>query len=440
MHAPRAERPAYANYVLAILFVAYVINFVDRQIVSILAEPIKQALGISDSWIGFLGGPAFAIFYATLGIPIARLADLWVRRSVIAIGLALWSGMTALSGLSQSFTQLALARIGVGVGEAALSPPAHSLIADYFPVSKRATALGVYATGIHIGVLVGLVLGGWLEELWEWRSAFMVVGLPSLALALIVRATVREPVRGAQEPQVARSEPKASEDQKAAPISGAAPPVSEVVRYLAARRSFWHLSLGIGLTAFAGYAFAFWAPQFLRRVHEMTSGELGTKIGLGLGTGGSIGSVLAGVIADRLGQRDVRWWMWVPAIACAGPLPFTVAFLLMNDPDLALLLAFPGVVIAAMYQGPVFSTVQTLAPVRMRAVASGILMFVTNIIGLALGPQSIGWLNDYVFAAHGKEAVRYSLLLVLLVMGVWSSLHFVLAARALPADLARGDR
>ena len=414
----------YANYVLAVLFVAYVINFVDRQIVSILAEPIKQALGVSDSWIGFLGGPAFAIFYATLGIPIARLADLWVRRSVIAIGLTLWSGMTALSGLSQSFTHLALARIGVGVGEAALSPPAHSLIADYFPVSRRSTALGIYATGIHIGVLIGLVMGGWLEQFWGWRAAFMVVGVPGLVLALVVRFTVREPVRGAQE---------------AVPVTGVAPPVADVVRFLAARRSFIHLSLGIGFTAFAGYAFAFWAPQFLRRVHGMSSGELGTKIGLGLGIGGAIGSVLAGVLADRLGGRDVRWWLWIPAIACAGPLPFTLAFLLVGDPNLALLISFPGVVIAAMYQGPVFSTVQTLAPVRMRAVASGILMFVTNIIGLALGPQSIGWLNDYVFASRGTEAVRYSLLLVLTVMGMWSSLHFLLAARALPADLARRE-
>jgi MFS family permease len=406
-------RVPYPNYVLAVLFIAYVINFVDRQIVSILAEPIKAALGVSDSWIGFLGGPAFAIFYATLGIPIARLADLWIRRTVIALGLALWSAMTALSGLSQSFTQLALARIGVGVGEAALSPPAHSLLADYFPVQKRATALGVYSMGIHIGILVGLVIGGWIEELWGWRAAFLVVGLPGLVLALVVRLTVREPVRGAQE---------------TAPFEGGAPTISEVVRFLAARRSFIHLSLGIGFTAFAGYAFAFWAPTFLRRVHEMSGGELGTKIGIGLGVGGAIGSVLAGVIADRLGQRDKRWWMWVPAIACAGPLPFTLTFLLVSDPDSALLLAFPGVVIAAMYQGPVFSTVQTLAPVRMRAVASGVLMFVTNIIGLALGPQSIGWLNDFVFAHHGDEAVRYSLLVVLL------------AARALPADLARGDR
>jgi len=416
---------SYPNYVLAILFVAYVFNFVDRQIISILLGPIKRDLGVSDSMMGFLAGPAFAIFYATLGIPIARLGDLWVRRTIIAIGLALWSGMTAVSGLAQNFTQMALARIGVGVGEAALSPPAHSLLADYFPVEKRATALGVYAMGIHIGILFGVLAGGWLEEYWGWRRAFMVVGLPGLVLALLVRFTVREPVRGAQELR---------------PTDEAMPTVMEVVRFLAARRSFRHLSLGIGLTAFAGYAFATWAPEFLRRVHGISGGELGTKYGLALGVGGAIGSVLAGVIADRLGRRDVRWWLWLPAIAGAGPLPFTLSFFASSNVDAALAIGFPGLIIAAMYQGPVFATVQTLSPVRMRAVASGVLMFVTNIIGLALGPQSIGWLNDYVFYAQGTEAIRYSLVSVLLVMGIWSSIHFLLAARALPGDLARGDR
>ena len=419
--AEAPARSAYANYVLAVLFVAYVINFVDRQIISILLEPIQRDLGISDSWMGFLTGTVFAIFYATLGIPIARLADLWVRRTIIAIGLALWSAMTVVSGYAQSFTHLALARIGVGVGEASLSPPAHSLIADYFPVEKRATALGVYAMGIHIGILVGLVVGGWLEELWGWRAAFVAVGLPGVVLAAVVLLTVREPARGAQELR---------------PIEGDVPKVGEVVRFLAGMPAFRHLSLGIGFTAFAGYAFAAWAPTFLRRVHDMSGGELGTKIGIGLGVGGAIGSVLAGALADRLGRRDPRWWLWIPAIAGAGPLPFTIAFLFLGDADLALLTAFPGVIIAAMYQGPVFSTVQTLAPVRMRAVAAGVLMFVTNIIGLALGPQSIGWLNDYVFDHHGELAIRYSLAVVLLVMGVWSALHFALAARALPSALS----
>lgn len=433
--SPPSERPpgvaeaappsrAYSNYVLAVLFVAYVFNFVDRQIVSILLEPIQRDLGVSDTAMGFLSGPAFAIFYATLGIPIARLADRWVRRSIIAIGLALWSGMTAVSGLVGSFAQLAWARVGVGVGEAALSPPAHSLLADYFPVERRATALGVYAMGIHIGILFGVLAGGWLEESWGWRLAFVVVGLPGVLLALLVRATVREPVRGAHEP----------------PTTGPAPPlpsVGEVVRHLAGLRSFRHLSCGIALVAFGGYSFATWAPTFLRRVHEMSGGELGTKFGIVLGVGGAIGSVLAGRIADRFGRRDARWWLWLPALAGVGPAPFLLLFYFHPDADLALAWAFPGLLLAAMYQGPVFATVQTLAPLRMRAVASGVLMFVTNIVGLGLGPQTVGWLNDSWFASHGSEAVRYSLVLVTLVSGVWATLHFLWAARALPADLAR---
>jgi MFS family permease len=405
------------------MFVAYVFNFVDRQIISIVLEPIKADLGVSDSAMGFLTGPAFAAFYATLGIPIARL-DVWLRRSIIAIGLALWSGMTCVSGMVNSFAQMAFARVGVGVGEAALSPPAHSLLADYFPVSQRATALSVYAMGIHIGILFGVFAGGWLEEFWGWRRAFVVVGLPGLLLALLVRFTVREPVRGAQD---------------AHPVIGDAPPVMDVVRFLASKRSFRHLSLGIGLTAFSGYAFANWAPTFLRRVHEMGGAELGTKYGLVLGVGGAIGSLLAGLMADRLGRRDVRWWMWIPAIACLGPMPFILTFFLHPDANRALAIAFPGLIIAAMYQGPVFSTVQTLAPVRMRAVAAGVLLFVTNIIGLGLGPLSVGWLNDYVFEAHGALAIRYSMVSVVAVMGVWSTVHFVLAARALPGDLAAAD-
>ncbi|MGH0029809.1 MAG: spinster family MFS transporter [Myxococcota bacterium] len=406
--------PRYSNYVLGVLFVAYVFNFIDRQIISILLEPIKKDLQVTDTQMGFLTGTAFAMFYATLGIPIARWADFGVRRSIIAMGTALWSLMTAASGLAQSFFQMSLARIGVGVGEAALSPPAHSLLADYFPVEKRATALGVYSMGIHIGILFGVVAGGWLDEFWGWRMAFVVVGLPGVIVALLVRFTVREPVRD---------------------TGSEMPSVSEVVRFLWSLRSFRHLAFATGLVAFAGYSFATWAPTFLRRVHDMSGGELGTKYGLVLGVGGAIGSVLAGLVADRLGKADRRWWLRVPAFAAAGPLPFTLLFFFLPDPDWALACVFPGLIIAAMYQGPVFSTVQTLVHVRMRAVASGILLFVINIIGLGLGPQSIGLLNDHVFASYGDEAIRYSLALVFVVMGTWAAVHYLLGARALRQDL-----
>jgi predicted MFS family arabinose efflux permease len=421
------ERPAvtpYAWYVLGTLFVAYVFNFVDRQIISILLEPIQKDLQVSDTAMGFLSGPAFAIFYATLGIPIARLADVRARRSIIAIGLATWSAMTALSGLVRSFTEMALARIGVGVGEAALSPSAHSLLADYFPPERRATALGVYSMGIHIGILFGVVAGGWLEEFWGWRRAFIVVGLPGIALAFVVRFTVREPVRGAFD-RVASSEPL--------------PSVLAVTRHLWSLGSFRHLSIGCALTAFAGYSFATWVPTFLRRVHDMSGGELGTKYGLVLGIGGAIGSVLAGYLADRWGRLDARFWMWIPAVACIGPLPFVLAFYFHPDIDVGLALAFPGLAISAMYQGPAFATVQTLVPPRMRAVSAGVLMFIINIIGLGLGPQTVGLLNDTLFAEHGEAAVRSSLVLVGVVMGVWSAVHFLLAGRYLRADLARAS-
>ncbi len=426
--APTA-RPsaAYANYVLFVLFLAYVVNFVDRQILAILLDPIKEELGVSDSAMGFLTGTAFALFYATAGIPIARWADRGVRRSIIAIGMALWSGMTAASGLARGFAGLAAARVGVGVGEAALSPPAHSLLADYFPAERRATALGFYSMGIHVGILFGLTIGGWLGDQLGWRVTFLVVGLPGLALAVLIRFTVAEPQRGAME----RPRAKRAEDML--------PSAREVFGFLWRRPAFRHLAFATGLTAFAGYAFAAWGPTFLRRVHDMSGAEAGTRLGVAIGLSGAVGSVLAGLVADWLGRRDIRWYAWVPALAALGPLPFTLAFFFHPDPAFGLAVLFPGLMIGAMYQGPIFSTVQSLAPLRMRAVASAILLFVINMIGLALGPQAVGILNDTLFAAEGREAIRYSLASVSVVMAGWGCLHYLLAARHLAADLQAGQ-
>jgi predicted MFS family arabinose efflux permease len=407
--------PAYSNYVLGLLFVAYVFNFVDRNLLNALLEPVKKDLGASDSVMGLLTGTAFALFYAVLGIPIARWADLWVRRSIISLGLALWSAMTAATGLAQSLLQLSLARIGVGVGEAALSPPAHSLLSDYFPPERRATALSIYAVGIHVGILFSLTLGGWLGDQYGWRQTFLILGLPGLALAALVRLTVREPAR---------------------PPAAQAPSVRDVVVHLWRLRSFRHLSFAIGLTAFAGYGFTAFAPAFLQRVHHLSSTEAG-HLGYALGIGGAIGSISAGLLADRLGRRDVRWWLWLPALATVGPLPFTLTFLFHGNATAALAWSLPGFAIGAFYQGPTFSTVQTLAPLQMRAVASGVLLFVTNVIGLACGPPAVGLLNDYVFVGLGDEAVRYSLASVMLVMAGWGLVHYLLAARALREDLHR---
>jgi predicted MFS family arabinose efflux permease len=413
--------PAYANYVLALLFVAYVFNFIDRQILGILLDSIKRDLQVSDSVMGLLTGTAFAVFYATLGLPIARLADVWVRRTIIALGLALWSGMTALSGAAQTLVQLAGARIGVGVGEAALSPPAHSLISDYFPVEKRATALGIYAVGIHVGTLFGFKGGGILDDAFGWRWAFVIVGLPGLLLALLVWLTVKEPARGRTDPGHVRA---------------ASPPALSVLRHLMRLPSFRLLSTAMGFMAFAGYAFSVWAPTFLKRVHGWSSSEAG-DLGWPIGVGGALGSVLAGWVADRLGRRDTRWWMWVPALAGVAPLPFTLAFLFAGDPTLALWISTPGLAIAAFYQGPSFAAAQNLAPPAMRSVASGLLLFITTMIGYALGPPAIGLLNDHVFADRGDEALRYSLAVVLSGAGAAGTLCYALAARHLRADLQR---
>jgi MFS family permease len=409
----------HARYVLGLLFVVNVFNFVDRQILAILLEPIKADLGASDTAMGFLTGIAFALFYTVAGIPIARAADRGSRRTVIAIGLALWSGMTAASGLVRSYGQLALARIGVGVGEAACSPPAHSLLADYFPPERRATALAVYAMGIHVGILFGFIVGGWMNEWLGWRAAFFVVGLPGLVLAVLVRTTVREP------PHVHAA---------AAPISSRA-----AVGTLWRMRSLRQMALGAALHSFAGYGVAAWAPAFLARVHHMRSGEAGTWLGLVTGFGGICGAVLGGRLADRLGARDARWYLWVPAIASVVEVPFWIAFALWPDARPAILIGIPAIVGGAMWLGPVFGTTQTLVPPEMRALASALLLFVVNLIGLGLGPQAVGVLNDVLAPRFGAEAIRYSLLLVGLT-NAWAAVHFALAARTVRADLVTPAR
>jgi len=420
--APHSD--AYARYVLGLLFAVYVFNFIDRQILSILLESIKQDLQVSDTALGFLTGFAFALFYTVAGIPIARYADTGSRRSVIAAGLAVWSVMTAASGLARVYWQLAIARVGVGIGEAACSPPAHSLIADYFPPERRATALSIYAMGIHFGILFGFLAGGWINEFFGWRVAFFVVGLPGIALALLVRLTVREPERGLSEGLRAADE---------------APEVQEVFSFLWGLRSFRHLSIGAAFHSFAGYGIATWTPVFLIRVHGMSTGEVGTWVGLITGIFGALGAFMGGALCDRLGSRDPRAYLRIPAIATVAGLPFVFALLFYPDPRVALILSIPSTVAGAMWLGPIFSTTQTLVHLRMRSVASAILLLIINLIGLGLGPQTVGVLNDLLAERCGNEAVRYSLAIVVVVMNLWAAVHFVLGSRTLAEDLRAKD-
>lgn len=414
--------PAYLRYALGLLCAVYIINFVDRQVLAILQEPIKQDLGLSDLQLGLLTGTGFGLFYATLGIPIARLADRVSRKWVIAVCLTIWSGMTALCGYATGFASLLIFRIGVGVGEAGGSPPAHSMISDYFPPARRATALGVFSLGVPFGILVGFLSGGWLSEVVGWRLAFLVVGLPGVVLAGIVALTLREPGRGVWD------------GVRASHATTAGPRVGEVMAHLWRLRSFRHVALASALYAFAGYSATNWMPPFLARSHGMEQGAIGTSLALIIGIGGGLGIYLGGVLADRLGARDplacVRVPMW--AVILAFPLGFVIY--LTDDTTLALGLFTVPAFLGLMYQAPAFAVTQSLATPKSRATAAAVLLFIINIIGLALGPAVTGAISDALQPRFGDDSVRYALLIVSGAL-LWSGLHFHLASRTLHADL-----
>ncbi len=416
--------PGYANYVLGLLVLVYVFNFIDRQILSIMLEPIKQELQVSDTAMGFLSGFAFAVFYTFAGIPIARWADRGSRRTIIALGLGVWSAMTAASGLARSFTQLAIARVGVGIGEAAGSPPAHSLISDYFPPEKRATALSIYATGVYVGAMIAYLAGGYIVESFGWRVAFLVVGLPGLPLALLVRFTIRELPRGYSEAREA----------------GAQPPVglADVVGFLLGQRTFVLMTAAGAIQSLSGYGVLAWGPTFLIRVHGMAVTEIGVWLGVIIGIGGSIGALAGGRIADRLGHRDRRAYAYLCGTVCLLGVPLGVAFLLAGTKLASLAWFVPFYMLGAMYVGPMLSMCQGLVPLRMRATASAVLLFVLNLVGLGAGPTLVGWLNDALAPTYGSEAIRYSLLLVTLA-GTVAGAIFLWSSRTLREDLARAE-
>lgn len=420
---PEPISDAYRRYALGLLLVVYIFNFVDRQILTILAEAIRLDLGLSDTALGFLGGVAFAVFYTVAGIPIARWADRGTRRSIIALGLLGWSAMTAVTGLARSFTHLALARIGVGLGEAACSPPAHSLLSDYFPPERRGTAFSIYALGIPIGSALGTFVGGWIKELFDWRTAFFVVGLPGVVLALGVRLTLREPPRGHSEGGL---------PVEAGPARNS---LRDVTGFMLRLASFRHMSMAAALHAFYGYGAAFFLPVFMIRVHGFSEGELSTYLALIALCGGGLGTFLGGWLGDRLAPRDQRWYLWVPAIATAVGIPFAAGVYLAPDRYLALAFAVPAALVGAMYLGPTFAMAQGLARADMRALVSAVLLFIINLVGLGLGPQVVGLLSDALRADLGAESVRYALLSVVLAGAAWSTLHYALAARTLRADL-----
>jgi len=413
------------SYALAILVAVYTLNFVDRQILSILLPAIKIEFTLDDWVLGFIAGPAFALFYATLGVPIALLADRFSRRNLIAAAIAIWSIMTALSGMAANVTQLALARIGVGIGEAGCSPPAHSMISDYYPPEQRSTAMGIYTAGISVGIMIAFLAGGWVVENIGWRQAFFIVGLPGLILALVVRFTVQEPPRGMSENKT---------------DTGDKPGMFEVARFLLRRKSFIHLAIGSGLASFGGYASIVFFPSFLVRSHGLSPTQVGIYLGLLYGIGGVLGFAGGGYIADKLGRKDKKRSLWGVAIATMFAWVFIFPVMLLDNVAVVLSLFFMPAVFSNFYLATTFAQVQGMVGLRMRAVASAFILLILNIIGLGFGPQVTGFLSDYLASAYGNESLRYSLLIIGAIIGPWSALHYYFASRHIDEDLARaGD-
>jgi predicted MFS family arabinose efflux permease len=416
--------PSTRRYVLGLLFIVYTFNFIDRQILSILLPSIKAEFGANDWVLGFLAGPAFAVFYAILGVPIALIADRWSRRNLIAIALAVWSGMTAFSGMALNVTQLALARIGVGIGEAGCSPPAHSMISDYYPPDKRSAAMGIYTAGISVGIMIAFIVGGWVAQNVGWREAFFIVGIPGLILSLIVRFTIREPARGLSEN---RSD------------SADRPGIVQVARILLRRKSFIHMAVGSGLASFGGYAVLSFFPSFLNRSHGMNEAEIGIYLGLILGISGSLGFAGGGYFADHIGKVKRKRSLLGVAVATITSWLFMIPVFLVSSPYVALAIFTVPAALSNFYLATTIAQTQSLVGLRMRAVASAFLFLILNIIGLGLGPQIAGALSHLMTDSFGVESLRYSLLIITAVASPWSAIHYFVAAKHIDSDLERAN-
>jgi MFS family permease len=439
---PGHSTKPYRAYVLGALVIIYMFNFIDRILLSVVQESIKEEFGLSNFQLGILGGPAFALLFTISGIPIARLADRHNRISIIAIGVAAWSMFTALCGFTQNFLQLLAARIGVGIGEAACLPPSHSLISDYFPADRRASALSIYALGVPIGTGIAAIGGGWLTQAFDWRSAFLLLGVPGLLAALLFKLTVREP-------------PRAGATQNA-------PTFGETLKLLSKKPAFWHTAFGGALAAAFGYGSMQFFVSHLVRNYDLGA-TLSDEIahasyvyGFFAAVSMGIGTFLGGFLADRLASKHKNVLAWLPALGLAVAAPLYAASYLQVQliPALVLLLLAP--IAQQTFMGPYFAIAQSVAPQRARATATAVLVFIGTLIGYGLGPPVVGLANDFfagqllaaqgiAFAACGEAAnaagcaaaeatgLRYALITMVACL-LWASVHFLFAARTFQRD------
>jgi predicted MFS family arabinose efflux permease len=414
--ARSSEGSSRGGSVLAILLLAYIFNFIDRQIIGVLAIPIKAELQLSDTQLSLMGGIAFALFYSGIAIPVAWLADRKSRVNIIAFSVALWSLFTALCGLAQNFWHLFLARMGVGVGEAGGVAPSYALISDFFPPEKRARALAFFSLGIPIGSALGVFFGGWIASNLDWRSAFIIVGLAGLPAALLVKLGIREPVRGGFD----------TADKAASPP---APPFATTFRTMAAKPSFWLLSLGAASGSILGYGLIFWLPSFFKRSFGLELMEVSWFYGSIVLIGGVIGTWLGGWFADRAGKGNPGIYALIPAICFLIAAPVFAMGLFAPSLTVGWMLFVVGQALALAWLGPVINAVQHIVPPNMRATASASFLFINNLIGIGFGIFFLGFMSDAMTAAHGDDALKYSILYGLGFYLLSSAIYFAASGR-----------
>lgn len=418
--SPGDAQPIGSRGMLAVLLLAYVFNFIDRQIIGVLAVPIKADLALTDTQLSLMGGIAFAIFYSGIGIPVAWLADRKSRVNIIAFSVALWSAFTALCGLAQNFWQLFLARMGVGVGEAGGVAPSYALIADLFPKHRRARAMAIFSLGIPLGSALGVFFGGWIASNLDWRSAFLIVGLAGLPIAVAVKLAIKEPARGLFD----------SHDGTAAPP---APPILVVAKMLAAKPSFWLLSFGAASGSIVGYGWIFWLPSFFSRSFGLGLEQVSWYYGSIILVGGVAGTLLGGWFGDRLGVRSPAAYALIPAISFMIAAPIFALGLFGSSLTIAWLLFVIGQTLSLAWLGPVIAAIQHISPPNMRATASAGMLFINNLIGIGFGIFFLGFMSDRMNAAHGANALQYSMLYGL-GFYVLSAVLFACASRMLQRD------
>lgn len=416
------ESSHYKWFVLAALTIVYVFNFMDRYVMILLQEPIKTELGLSDTQLGLLTGLAFSMLYTILGIPLARIADKHNRRNLLVACLTFWSLMTVLSGRAFNFIQLMLTRMGVSMGEAGGMPSSHSILSDYFPAKQRGTVFAIYNTGVYAGILCGFAVAGVIAAQYGWRVAFYSLGLPGILLALLLFFTIKEPIRG-------RLEKTKTNTSKAS--------LKEVVSYLFERRSFRYLCLGAGFMTYALYSSTNFCPSYLIRYHQLDIRTVGLGLGLCTGIGGIIGAFAGGRLADIFGQRNKRWYLYIPMLAALLTIGPALLRYWVEDGLLAIYMVIPYMLASAAFLGPIYAVGQSLAPPHMRAFATAIILVFINVIGLTGGPFVVGFISDNLSPEYGALSLRYAITINFIGLLI-AAFMFWMASRYYEEDLEKG--